>query len=61
MDDKLVPDDDYWGKIPKCSLLQSKEVQYVGTPSPRERFARGCPIKSIRSARETLARGHACC
>jgi hypothetical protein len=27
MDDKLVPDDDYWGKIPKCSLLQPKEVQ----------------------------------
>ncbi|XP_012586789.1 PREDICTED: supervillin isoform X2 [Condylura cristata] len=26
IDDKLVPDDDYWGKIPKCSLLQSKEV-----------------------------------
>ncbi|XP_066136646.1 supervillin isoform X11 [Saccopteryx bilineata] len=26
MDDKLVPDDDFWGKIPKCSLLQSKEV-----------------------------------
>ncbi|XP_036768145.2 supervillin isoform X13 [Manis pentadactyla] len=26
MDDKLVPDDDYWGRIPKCSLLQSKEV-----------------------------------
>lgn len=26
MDDKLVPEDDYWGKIPKCSLLQSKEV-----------------------------------
>ncbi|XP_038190714.1 supervillin isoform X2 [Arvicola amphibius] len=25
-DDKLVPDDDYWGKIPKCSLLHSKEV-----------------------------------
>ncbi|XP_012510298.1 PREDICTED: supervillin [Propithecus coquereli] len=25
MDDKLVPDDDYWGKIPKCSLLQPKE------------------------------------
>uniref|UniRef100_A0A8C5VZS3 Supervillin n=1 Tax=Microcebus murinus TaxID=30608 RepID=A0A8C5VZS3_MICMU len=25
-DDKLVPDDDYWGKIPKCSLLQPKEV-----------------------------------
>nr|KAF6502907.1 supervillin [Molossus molossus] len=25
-DDKLVPDDDYWGKVPKCSLLQSKEV-----------------------------------
>ncbi|KAM8801756.1 LOW QUALITY PROTEIN: supervillin [Rhynchonycteris naso] len=26
MDDKLVPDDDFWGKIPKCSLLLSKEV-----------------------------------
>ncbi|XP_013370835.1 PREDICTED: supervillin isoform X3 [Chinchilla lanigera] len=26
VDDKLVPDDDYWGKIPKCSLLQPKEV-----------------------------------
>ncbi|KAM4812433.1 supervillin isoform X7 [Urocitellus parryii] len=26
MDDKLVPDDNYWGKIPKCSLLQQKEV-----------------------------------
>ncbi|XP_075443805.1 supervillin isoform X5 [Ascaphus truei] len=25
-DDKLVPDDDFWGKIPRCSLLQSKEV-----------------------------------
>lgn len=30
MDDKLVPDDDFWGKIPKCSLLQSKEVQWAG-------------------------------
>ncbi|XP_038611589.1 supervillin isoform X3 [Tachyglossus aculeatus] len=26
IDDKLVPDDDYWGKMPKCNLLQSKEV-----------------------------------
>ncbi|XP_069845489.1 supervillin isoform X14 [Dipodomys merriami] len=26
MEDKLVPDDDYWGKVPKCSLLQSREV-----------------------------------
>ncbi|XP_028934142.1 supervillin isoform X21 [Ornithorhynchus anatinus] len=26
VDDKLVPDDDYWGKMPKCNLLQSKEV-----------------------------------
>uniref|UniRef100_A0A8C4LUK2 Supervillin n=1 Tax=Equus asinus asinus TaxID=83772 RepID=A0A8C4LUK2_EQUAS len=26
MEDKLVPDDDYWGKIPRCSLLRSKEV-----------------------------------
>ncbi|XP_006874102.1 PREDICTED: supervillin-like [Chrysochloris asiatica] len=25
-EDKLVPDDDFWGKIPKCSLLQPKEV-----------------------------------
>uniref|UniRef100_A0A8D0GBU9 Supervillin n=1 Tax=Sphenodon punctatus TaxID=8508 RepID=A0A8D0GBU9_SPHPU len=26
VDDKLIPDDDYWGKMPKCTLLQSKEV-----------------------------------
>ncbi|XP_078519506.1 supervillin isoform X25 [Lissotriton helveticus] len=26
LDDKLVPDDEYWGKIPRCSLLNSKEV-----------------------------------
>ncbi|CAH2282188.1 supervillin isoform X3 [Pelobates cultripes] len=26
VDDKLVPVDEFWGKIPKCSLLQSKEV-----------------------------------
>ncbi|XP_053322493.1 supervillin isoform X3 [Spea bombifrons] len=26
VDDKLVPDDAFWGKIPRCSLLQSKEV-----------------------------------
>ncbi|KAM4705509.1 LOW QUALITY PROTEIN: supervillin [Rhinophrynus dorsalis] len=26
VDDKLVPVDDFWGKIPRCSLLQSKEV-----------------------------------
>ncbi|XP_021097678.1 supervillin isoform X3 [Heterocephalus glaber] len=26
VDDKLIPDDDFWGKIPKCSLLQPKEV-----------------------------------
>ncbi|XP_048835924.1 supervillin a isoform X4 [Brienomyrus brachyistius] len=25
-DDKLVPDDDFWGKVPRCSLLDSKEV-----------------------------------
>ncbi|XP_075683605.1 supervillin isoform X2 [Rhinoderma darwinii] len=25
-EDKLVPDDEFWGKVPKCSLLQSKEV-----------------------------------
>ncbi|XP_072110052.1 supervillin a isoform X18 [Mobula birostris] len=24
--DKLVPDDDFWGKIPRCSLLNSKDV-----------------------------------
>uniref|UniRef100_A0A2K6EFF8 Supervillin n=1 Tax=Propithecus coquereli TaxID=379532 RepID=A0A2K6EFF8_PROCO len=39
MDDKLVPDDDYWGKIPKCSLLQPKEVQWVGsTLQPDDSF-----------------------
>uniref|UniRef100_A0A8D2Q8W9 Supervillin n=1 Tax=Varanus komodoensis TaxID=61221 RepID=A0A8D2Q8W9_VARKO len=26
IDDKLIPDDDYWGKMPKCTLLNSKEV-----------------------------------
>ncbi|KAM7400120.1 hypothetical protein PAMA_004698 [Pampus argenteus] len=26
LDDKLVPDDDEWGKVPRCSLLTSKEV-----------------------------------
>ncbi|XP_063778129.1 supervillin isoform X19 [Pseudophryne corroboree] len=26
LDDKLVPVDEFWGKIPRCSLLQSKEV-----------------------------------
>nr|DBA25128.1 TPA: hypothetical protein GDO54_012695 [Pyxicephalus adspersus] len=25
-EDKLVPVDEFWGKIPRCSLLQSKEV-----------------------------------
>lgn len=27
VDDKLVPDDDYWGKAPRCALLDSKEVR----------------------------------
>lgn len=27
MDDKLVPDDDFWAKIPRCSLLNPKEVR----------------------------------
>ncbi|XP_074841051.1 supervillin isoform X15 [Carettochelys insculpta] len=26
VEDKLIPDDDYWGKMPRCILLQSKEV-----------------------------------
>ncbi|XP_036374573.1 supervillin-like [Megalops cyprinoides] len=26
VDDKLVPDDDYWGKVPRSALLDSKEV-----------------------------------
>ncbi|XP_078136477.1 supervillin a isoform X2 [Sander vitreus] len=26
MDDKLVPDDDFWAKVPRCSLLNPKEV-----------------------------------
>lgn len=27
MDDKLVPDDDFWAKVPRCSLLNPKEVR----------------------------------
>lgn len=26
VDDKLMPDDDEWGKVPRCSLLSSNEV-----------------------------------
>ncbi|KAG5268268.1 hypothetical protein AALO_G00210640 [Alosa alosa] len=26
VEDKLQPDDDFWGRVPRCSLLQSKEV-----------------------------------
>uniref|UniRef100_A0A663LYD8 Supervillin n=1 Tax=Athene cunicularia TaxID=194338 RepID=A0A663LYD8_ATHCN len=26
VEDKLIPEDDYWGKVPKCTLLQPKEV-----------------------------------
>lgn len=29
MDDKLVPDDDFWAKVPRCSLLDPKEVRYM--------------------------------
>lgn len=27
MGDKLVPDDDFWAKMPRCSLLDPKEVR----------------------------------
>ncbi|XP_051968239.1 supervillin-like isoform X2 [Xyrauchen texanus] len=26
IEDKLVPEDDYWGRVPRCSMLNSKEV-----------------------------------
>ncbi|XP_073683848.1 supervillin a isoform X10 [Garra rufa] len=26
LEDKLVPDDDYWGRVPRCSMLNPKEV-----------------------------------
>ncbi|NXR50832.1 SVIL protein, partial [Hippolais icterina] len=26
VEDKLIPEDDYWGKVPRCTLLQPKEV-----------------------------------
>ncbi|XP_073723052.1 supervillin a isoform X22 [Misgurnus anguillicaudatus] len=26
LEDKLVPDDDYWGRVPRCSMLNCKEV-----------------------------------
>lgn len=25
-EDKLVPDDDYWGRVPRCSMLSPTEV-----------------------------------
>lgn len=27
MDNKLVPDDDFWAKMPRCSLLNPTEVR----------------------------------
>ena len=27
LDDKLVPDDEEWGKVPSCTLLESKQVR----------------------------------
>lgn len=27
VEDKLVPDDDFWAKMPRCSLLNPKEVR----------------------------------
>lgn len=29
MEDKLVPDDDFWAKMPRCSLLDPKEVRNI--------------------------------
>ncbi|XP_059386890.1 supervillin a isoform X11 [Carassius carassius] len=26
MEDKLVPEDDFWGRVPRCSMLEPKEV-----------------------------------
>lgn len=54
MDDKLVPDDDYWGKIPKCSLLQSKEVQCKDATLTEKALCTGLPNKKIESTREPL-------
>lgn len=28
VDNKLVPDDDFWAKMPRCSLLDPKEVRH---------------------------------
>jgi supervillin len=28
VDDKLVPDDDFWGKVPRCTLLSPKQVRH---------------------------------
>lgn len=29
VDDKLVPDDDFWAKMPRCCLLNPKEVRQI--------------------------------
>lgn len=26
VEDKLVPEDDFWGRVPRCSMLKPKEV-----------------------------------
>lgn len=29
VEDRLVPDDDFWAKMPRCSLLDPKEVRHM--------------------------------
>lgn len=43
MEDKLVPDDDFWAKMPRCSLLDPKEVRNIsGTAYSNEGSSIGC-------------------
>lgn len=42
MDDKLVPDDDFWAKMPRCSLLNPKEVgTFISSHTSEALFLQG--------------------
>ena len=47
LDDKLVPDDDEWGKVPRSTLLESKEVSGVRQPQFKRKMGLGFHFENI--------------